>query len=138
MDYDLPGVPKNLFIGGAWRPAADGSRIAVIDPATERVIAEVADAGPDDALAAVDAAAAAAAAWAARPPRERGEILRHAFELIITHKEAIARLITLESGKALAEARAEAAYAAEFLRWYSEEAVRILGEIGTAPRATTA
>src|SRR5258708_5397069 len=78
-------------------------------------------------------AAAAGPAWAARPPRERGEILRRAFELIIRHREAIARLITLESGKALAEARAEATYAAEFLRWYSEEAVRAQGEIGTAP-----
>ncbi len=133
MDCSLAGLRKDLFIGGAWRPAQDGARLDVIDPATEQVIAQVADAGAGDALQAVDAAAAAGPAWAARPPRERGEILRRAFELIIGHREDIARLITLESGKALAEARGEATYAAEFLRWYSEEAVRAQGEIGTAP-----
>jgi succinate-semialdehyde dehydrogenase/glutarate-semialdehyde dehydrogenase len=133
MDYSLEAIRKDLYIGGAWRPAADGQRIAVEDPATEAVIAEVADASEADAMAAVAAAAAAGAAWAATAPRERGEILRRAFELLIGHREAFARLITLESGKALAEARGEATYAAEFLRWYSEEAVRIQGEIGTAP-----
>jgi succinate-semialdehyde dehydrogenase/glutarate-semialdehyde dehydrogenase len=133
MDYSLAALPKDLYIRGAWRPAQDGARLGVIDPATEQPIAQVADAGESDALDAVDAAAAAGPAWAARAPRERGEILRRAFELIIQHREAIARLITLESGKALAEARGEASYAAEFLRWYSEEAVRAQGEIGTAP-----
>jgi succinate-semialdehyde dehydrogenase/glutarate-semialdehyde dehydrogenase len=133
MDYSLEAIRKDLYIGGAWRAAADGQRIAVEDPATETVIAEVADASEADALAAVDAAATAGARWAAVAPRERGEILRRAFELLIRHREAFARLITLESGKALAEARGEASYAAEFLRWYSEEAVRIQGEIGTAP-----
>jgi len=133
MDYSLGAVHKDLYIGGAWRPAQDGARLEVINPATEEAIAQVSDAGLDDAHAAVDAAAAAGPAWAARAPRERGEILRRAFELIIAHREAIARLITLESGKALSEARGEATYAAEFLRWYSEEAVRAQGEIGTAP-----
>ena len=133
MDCSLTAVRKDLYIHGAWRPAHDGARLTVIDPATEQTIAVVADAGERDAMDAVDAAAAAGPAWAARPPRERGEILRRAFELIIRQREAIARLITLESGKALAEARGEATYAAEFLRWYSEEAVRAQGEIGTAP-----
>ncbi len=133
MQFDPAETRKDLYIGGVWLPAADGSRIDVINPATEQTIASVADAAVVDALAAVDAAARAGPAWAARPPRERGEILRRCFELILQQKEAFARLITLESGKALAEARAEVAYAAEFLRWYSEEAVRILGEIGTAP-----
>jgi len=133
MDASLAAVRKDLYIAGAWRPAGDGARLTVIDPATEQAIAEVADATEADALAAVDAAAAAGRAWAARPPRERGEILRRAFELIIAQRESIARLITLESGKALSEARGEATYAAEFLRWYSEEAVRAHGEIGTAP-----
>ncbi len=133
MDDSLAAVRKDLYIRGAWRPAHDGARLSVIDPATEQAIAQVADAGESDALDAVDAAAAAGPAWAARPPRERGEILRRAFELIIGHREAIARLITLESGKALVEARGEATYAAEFLRWYSEEAVRAQGEIGIAP-----
>jgi succinate-semialdehyde dehydrogenase / glutarate-semialdehyde dehydrogenase len=133
MQPDLAEARKELHIGGVWRPAADGSRINVIDPATEQTIASVADAGVEDASAAVEAAARAAPAWAALPPRERGETLRRSFELIIRCKEAIARLITLESGKALSESRAEVVYAAEFLRWYSEEAVRVLGEIGTAP-----
>jgi succinate-semialdehyde dehydrogenase/glutarate-semialdehyde dehydrogenase len=133
MPFDLAETHKELYIGGVWLPAADDSRIDVIDPASEQVIASVSDAGVEDALAAVDAAARAGPAWAARPPRERGEILRRCFELILQRKEAVARLITLESGKALSEARAEVAYAAEFLRWYSEEAARILGQIGTAP-----
>jgi succinate-semialdehyde dehydrogenase/glutarate-semialdehyde dehydrogenase len=133
MAASLDAVPKDLYIGGAWLAAADGARSTVIDPATEETIAEVADAGVADALAALRAADEAAASWAAHPPRERGEILRRAFELLIAQREPIARLITLESGKALSEARAEAGYAAEFLRWYSEEAVRIPGEIATAP-----
>jgi len=133
MDASLDAVHKDLFIGGVWRPAADGARSTVVDPATEETIAEVADAGIADALDALQAADSAAAAWAAHPPRERGEILRRAFTLMTEQREAIARLITLESGKALSEARGEAAYAAEFLRWYSEEAVRIQGEIATAP-----
>jgi len=133
MQAELAETRKELHIDGAWQPAADGSRISVIDPATEQAIASVADAGVADALAAVDAAARAGPSWAARPPRERGETLRRSFELIIDRREAIARLITLESGKALSEARAEVVYAAEFLRWYSEEAVRVAGEIGTAP-----
>jgi len=133
MDASLDAVHTDLFIGGAWRPAADGARSTVVDPATEETIAHVADAGVADALDALHAADSAAAAWAAHPPRERGEILRRAFTLMTEQREAIARLITLESGKALNEARGEATYAAEFLRWYSEEAVRIQGEIATAP-----
>ncbi|WP_210087069.1 NAD-dependent succinate-semialdehyde dehydrogenase [Mycobacterium sp. OAE908] len=108
----------------------------VIDPATEQVITTVASATVDDAIAAVDAASAAASGWAATAPRERGEILRRAFELMGQRSESLARLIVLESGKALAEARAEVGYAAEFLRWYSEESVRILGDLGTAPGGT--
>ncbi len=133
MDYSLEQIRKDLYIGGAWRPAAGGSQISVIDPSSEKEIARVADAGTEDAQAALAAASSAAPAWAARAPRERGEILRRAFELLTRHREAIARLITLESGKALAEARGEATYAAEFLRWYAEEAVRIAGELATAP-----
>jgi succinate-semialdehyde dehydrogenase/glutarate-semialdehyde dehydrogenase len=133
MRFNLSETPKDLYIGGGWRPSGDGARLEVVDPATEQPIASVADAGVADALAAVDAAAGAAAAWAARPPRERGEILRRAFERLNAEKVAVARLITLESGKAFSEACAEVSYAAEFLRWFSEEAVRILGEIGTAP-----
>lgn len=133
MDSNPAAIATELHIGGAWRAASDGARIAVVNPATEDVIAQVADASSADALDAVAAAAAAGGPWAARAPRERGEILRRAFELLIGSREEYARLITLESGKALAEARAEVSYAAEFLRWYSEEAVRIDGHIGVAP-----
>ena len=133
MDYSISSIPKELYIRGAWRSSSDAARSAVLDPATEEVIAEVADASAADALEAVEAAAAAGPLWAARAPRERGEILRRSFELLIQHREAFARLITLESGKALTEARSEVSYAAEFLRWYSEEAVRVDGHVGVAP-----
>jgi len=133
MDANIQGIEKALYINGAWRPGGDGAEFDVIDPATEEVIASVADGTVRDGLDAVAAAHAAGPAWAARSPRERGEILRRAYELLMAQKERFARIITLESGKALPEARGEVAYAAEFLRWYAEEAVRILGEISTAP-----
>jgi succinate-semialdehyde dehydrogenase/glutarate-semialdehyde dehydrogenase len=132
-DYSLESVRKDLYIGGQWRAASDKSTLQVIDPALEQPIATVADASVEDGVAAVDAAYKAGPKWAATPPRERGEMLRRAFELMIQHKEALAKLITLENGKALSESRGEVAYAAEFLRWFSEEAVRIQGEIGTSP-----
>ena len=137
MDYSIKNLQKDLYIGGRWRPASDGARFDVYDPATEEVLASVADATVEDALEAVAAAYGAGAAWAATPPRERAENLRLAFELLNMRKEEFARLITLESGKALTEARAEAAYAAEFLRWFSEEAVRVLDEISIAPSGVT-
>src|SRR5882762_8736917 len=133
VDYSLSNIGKELYIRGAWRASSDAARFTVADPATEEILSEVADASCADALDAVEAAAAASFAWAARAPRERGEILRRAFELLIRHRDAFARLITLENGKTLTEARAEVTYAAEFLRWYSEEAVRIPGHLSTAP-----
>jgi succinate-semialdehyde dehydrogenase / glutarate-semialdehyde dehydrogenase len=123
----------DLFVGGRWRPAAGDARLPVRDPADGSVLADVADAGPADALDAVDAAHAAAADWAARAPRERAEVLRRGFELMREHEEAIGRTITAEMGKPLTEARGEAAYAAEFLRWFAEEAVRPDGEYALAP-----
>jgi succinate-semialdehyde dehydrogenase / glutarate-semialdehyde dehydrogenase len=123
----LEGVAKQLYIGGSWRDASGGGTLAVEDPATGQTLVEVADATPDDALAALAAAAGAQAEWAAHPPRERGEILRRAFEAIVQRSEELSLLMTLEMGKALAESRAEIAYAAEFFRWFSEEAVRIHG-----------
>ena len=126
-------LPTDLYIGGKAVPAADGGRFDVLDPATGEVITTVADAAVADALAAVDAAAAAAAGWAATAPRQRAEILRRAFELMTEQAEDYARLISFENGKALADARSETTYAAEFLRWYAEEAVRINGSWGTAP-----
>ena len=125
-------VPTGLLIGGQWSAGRSGS-LPVIDPATEDPIAEVADASPEDALDAVNAAAAALPAWAARPPRERGECLRRAYELMTQRSEQLARLMVLENGKALRDARGEILYAAEFFRWYSEEAVRLDGSLSVAP-----
>ncbi|WP_235036855.1 NAD-dependent succinate-semialdehyde dehydrogenase [Actinomadura sp. K4S16] len=124
-------APDGLFIGGAWRQAA--SAFEVLDPATGRVAARVADATARDALQALDAAADAQPSWAATAPRARAEILRRAYELVTERAEALARLATRELGRPLAESRAEVAYAADFLRWFSEEAVRVGGEHRTAP-----
>jgi succinate-semialdehyde dehydrogenase / glutarate-semialdehyde dehydrogenase len=129
----LANVPTDLWIGGKWRKASDGARFDVIDPATENTIASVASATVDDAKAAVDAASAAQPAWADKKPRERGEILRKAFELIMRDAERLAKLITIENGKALSDSRGEVAYAAEFFRWNAEEAVRNLGSASRAP-----
>ena len=133
--YDnlLANVPTDLWIGGQWRKASDAQRFDVIDPATEKTIASVASASVDDAKAAVDAASAAFGDWAARKPRERGEILRKAFDLIMRDAERLAKLITIENGKALSDSRGEVAYAAEFFRWYAEEGVRNTGDVGRAP-----
>ena len=122
-----------LYIDGKFRPAAGNKTFPVYDPATEKVIAQVSDGTVEDAKAAVEAAAKAQPKWAAKTPRERSEILRKAFEIIMREKERLARLITLENGKALTDSRAEMAYSAEFFRWYAEEAVRSWGELGRAP-----
>jgi succinate-semialdehyde dehydrogenase/glutarate-semialdehyde dehydrogenase len=123
----LEGVPTELYIDGRWRPATGAGTLAVEDPATGETLVEVADAQPADALEALAAAAAHQAEWAAWAPRERGEILRRAYEALTARAEELALLMTLEMGKALGESRAEIAYAADFLRWFSEEAVRIHG-----------
>jgi succinate-semialdehyde dehydrogenase/glutarate-semialdehyde dehydrogenase len=129
----LANVPTDLWIGGKWKKASDGARFDVVDPATEKVIASVASATVEDAKAAVDAAQEAFPAWAAKKPRERAEILRKAYEVIMRDAERFAKLITLENGKALSDSRGEIAYAAEFFRWYAEEAVRNIGQISMAP-----
>jgi len=129
----LEGAPKQLLIGGDWRDGAGAKTLGVEDPATGEQLCEVADATPDDALAALAAAAEAQAEWGSHPPRERGEILRRAFEQMTERADELALLMTLEMGKSLAESKAEITYAAEFLRWFSEEAVRIEGRYATAP-----
>jgi len=129
----MADTPTDLFLGGKWVPASSGGRFDVYDPSTGEVIAGVADGTVEDAIAAVDAADAAAAEWAATAPRHRAEILRAAFELMTARKDELARLISLENGKALTDAAGEVAYAAEFFRWYSEEAVRADGTVMTAP-----
>jgi succinate-semialdehyde dehydrogenase/glutarate-semialdehyde dehydrogenase len=129
----VESVPTGLLIAGEWREGSGGERIEVADPATERPLASVAAASVDDGLAAVAAAHDALPGWAAVPPRERSEILRRAFDLMTARQEQLATLIVLENGKTLADARGEVAYAAEFFRWYAEEAVRLPGSVQTAP-----
>src|SRR3954469_19924526 len=129
----VDAVPTQLFIGGEWRDASGGATLDVEDPSTAEAIASVADATPDDGKAALDAACAVQEEWAAHPPRERGEILRRAFEAMTANADDLALVMTLEMGKPLAESKAEVTYAADFLRWFSEEAVRIEGRFGTAP-----
>ncbi|MGY1814913.1 NAD-dependent succinate-semialdehyde dehydrogenase [Blastococcus sp. SYSU D00820] len=129
----LDWFPHRLLIGGSWEDGPDGSSIDVRNPADGRVIASVPDADVATALRAVDAAAAAAEGWAATPPRRRGEVLRAAFELMLSRADDLARLIVLENGKSLTDARSEVAYAAEFMRWYAEEAVRLVGSVQRSP-----
>jgi len=123
----------DLYINGTWREGAEGQRFDVLNPATEEVIASVASAEIADAEAALDAAEAAMAEWATRTPRERSEILRKAWELMTARLDHFAHLITMENGKARADAMGEATYAAEFFRWFAEEAVRADGLITHAP-----
>ncbi len=125
-------VPKQLFIGGEWRDGSKGA-LPVEDPATGETICEVADASAQDAKAALDASVQSGPDWIKCPPRERGEILRRAFEAIVARSDELALLMTLEMGKPLKESKAEIAYGAEFLRWFSEQAVRIDGRYAIAP-----
>ena len=126
-------VHKGLLIGGAWRDAEGGATFGVEDPSTGLELCRVADATPVDGIAALGAAVATQPAWAATPPRQRGEILRRAYELLMQRQEDLALLMTLEMGKPVAESRGEIAYAAEFFRWFSEEAVRVGGDYAVAP-----
>ena len=131
LSYADPALhAQGLFIGGRWEP---GAGIPVLDPATGQTIAEVPNASIEDAMRSVDAAEAAAAGWRATPPRQRSEILRRWFHLMSEHAEELAGLVSLENGKALTDARGEIAYAAEFFRWYAEEATRIPGEFRHTP-----
>jgi succinate-semialdehyde dehydrogenase/glutarate-semialdehyde dehydrogenase len=131
LERDLGPVPLGPILGEDVLAGPD--TIVVIDPATEEPIAEVAGGNVDTALSAVDTAQQAMEPWAAQSPRHRSDVLRRAYDLMVSRCEALAQLIVLENGKALADARSEVLYAAEFFRWYSEEAVRLTGEIGSAP-----
>lgn len=126
-------APTDLLVGGEWRAAQTGRRFDVVDPSTEATLASVADADASDAASALDRAVAAQERWASTPPRERAEVLRRAFEAMVRHEEALATLMTLEMGKPLAESRSEVAYAAEFFRWFSEEACRVAGRWQVSP-----
>ena len=132
----LENVPTGLFVGGEWRAASGGRTFGVDDPATGDRLAEVADGDAADAGAALDAAVAAAGPWARTPPRERADILRRTFDAVRARADDLALLMTLEMGKPLAEARGEVTYGNEFLRWFSEEAVRISGRFGPNPEGT--
>jgi succinate-semialdehyde dehydrogenase/glutarate-semialdehyde dehydrogenase len=130
-------VEKRLYIGGEWRDASGGGTLTVEDPATGEALCEIADATPDDATAALDAAVASQAEWAATPPNQRGEILWRAFEILTRRADDLALLMTLEMGKTVAESKAEIAYAAEFFRWFSGEALRIDGNYKVAGNAAS-
>jgi succinate-semialdehyde dehydrogenase/glutarate-semialdehyde dehydrogenase len=132
----LAAVPKQLFIGGAWRDGREGGTVAVEDPATGDTIAEVADATAEDALDALAAADEAWASWRDSAPRDRSDILRRAYESIVARADELALLMTLEMGKPLAESKAEVTYGASFLRWYAEEAVRSNGRFTTHEAGT--
>ncbi|QIM20470.1 NAD-dependent succinate-semialdehyde dehydrogenase [Phycicoccus sp. HDW14] len=133
----IDSVPTGLLVGGTWREASGGARFDVTDPATGATLTSCADGTPEDGLAALAAADAARASWAATPPRDRGEILRRAFEMVTARADEFAMLMTLEMGKTLAEAKGEVTYGAEFFRWFSEEAVRIHGRYSTAPNGAS-
>jgi succinate-semialdehyde dehydrogenase/glutarate-semialdehyde dehydrogenase len=132
----LDAVPTGLFIGGSWGPSSGGGTIDVVDPATGEVLVAVADASPADGVRALDAAVAAQDDWAATSPRHRSEVLRRAFDLLMERRDDFALLMTLEMGKPLAESLGEVTYGGEFLRWFSEEAVRVSGRYGTNPEGT--
>ena len=129
----LAKVPTGLFIGGSWVDGHGDGRIAVEDPATGKTLLEIANANAEDGLAALTAADTAQAKWGKTSPRERAEILRRTFELVRERSEEFAMLISLEMGKPIAEARGEVTYGNEFVRWFSEEAVRIGGRYGSLP-----
>ncbi|HEX3791366.1 MAG TPA: NAD-dependent succinate-semialdehyde dehydrogenase [Pseudonocardiaceae bacterium] len=133
LEAVLGTVPKGLFIGGKWLDATDSATMTVDDPATGEVLCAIADAGPADGRLAEEAAVEAQAEWGRTAPRVRADILRRAHENILAHTEELARLMTAEMGKPLTEARGEVAYAAEFFRWFGEEAVRVDGGFGTLP-----
>ena len=130
-------VPTQLLIGGTWVDASGGATFEVTNPADDQVLTRIADATPADGELALAAAADAQREWAATEPRKRGEVLRSAFELLTERADDFARLMTLEMGKTLAEAKGEVTYGAEFFRWFSEEAVRIHGRYSTAPAGNT-
>lgn len=129
----IAGVCTDLWIGGQWREASSNERFEIIDPATEKKVTTVASATVEDCRSALDAAEQGLETWSARTPRERAEVLRRAWELVMKQHERLARIITIENGKSLADARGEVTYAAEFFRWNAEEAVRVHGQLSHAP-----
>ncbi|GAA1734518.1 succinate-semialdehyde dehydrogenase / glutarate-semialdehyde dehydrogenase [Dietzia kunjamensis subsp. schimae] len=133
----ISALGTGIHVDGAWRDAASGATFDVVNPATGEAIATIADGGAGDAAAAIEAAGRAQPSWAAIPARERAEILRRAYELIVERADELALLMTTEMGKPLAEAKGEVTYGAEFFRWFSEEACRIRGDARRSPDGKT-
>ncbi len=133
----ISALGTGIHVDGAWRDAASGATFDVVNPATGEAIATIADGGASDAAAAIEAAGRAQPSWAAVPARERAEILRRAYELIVERADELALLMTTEMGKPLAEAKGEVTYGAEFFRWFSEEACRIRGDARRSPDGKT-
>lgn len=137
VDAIVASAPRDLYIDGSWCSASDGGHFAVCDPATGGVVSEVADATPEDARRALEAASYSSESWAGTAPRERAELLRRSFEMMQERARELAILTTCEMGKPLGESLGEVAYASEFLRWFSEEACRLDGRFTTAPDGRT-
>ena len=137
LSFDPSTLHTDLFIDGAWQKASNGATFPVENPATNEIIAQVADGDADDAARAIEAAGRAQAEWGKSTPRERADILRRAYELVIASTDRLAAIMTAEMGKPLAEAKGEVAYGAEMLRWFSEEAVRIGGDHTTSVDGNT-
>lgn len=129
-------LPTGMLVDGGWRAARSGATFRVEDPGTGGVIAEVADADEADAREALDAAAGASGSWRRTAPRVRADLLRAVFDALTARADDIAALVTFEGGKPLAESRAEVAYAAEYVRWFGEQAVRVDGLARRAPAGT--
>ncbi|SEQ29250.1 NAD-dependent succinate-semialdehyde dehydrogenase [Arthrobacter sp. OV608] len=135
--FDPSTLQTDLFIDGVWQKAASSATFPVENPATHEIIAHVADGGPEDAARAIEAAGRAQAAWGKSTPRERADILRRAFDLVIANTDRLAAIMTAEMGKPLAEAKGEVAYGADMLRWFAEEAVRVGGDSTTSVDGNT-
>ena len=137
LSFDPSTLHTDLFIDGAWQKSSNGATFPVENPATNEIIAQVADGDAEDAARAIEAAGRAQAEWGRSTPRERADILRRAYELVIASTDRLAAIMTAEMGKPLAEAKGEVAYGAEMLRWFSEEAVRIGGDHATSVDGNT-
>ena len=135
--FDPSTLQTDLFIDGVWQKAASSATFPVENPATHEIIAHVADGGPEDAARAIEAAGRAQAAWGKSTPRERADILRRAFDLVVANTDRLAAIMTAEMGKPLAEAKGEVAYGADMLRWFAEEAVRVGGDSTTSVDGNT-
>ncbi|PQA44687.1 NAD-dependent succinate-semialdehyde dehydrogenase [Amnimonas aquatica] len=133
MPLDNPLLRQQAYIAGRWSNAADGRRHTILNPASGEPVGEVPDMGAEETHAAIAAAEAALPAWRALPAKERARLLRRWFDRVMAHQEDLARLMTAEQGKPLAEARGEVAYGASFIEWFAEEGKRAYGDVMPGP-----